>query len=110
MLMKIFPRERGMMEIPEAYSNPEEKALAIAESALVQIMGDVVATTQKWIELSNAVRAGEITDVKVLEDKYSQFLLMSALLSAEILESKYGGRVTAEAQRSMEIRNNIFDL
>lgn len=94
------------METPEAYQNHEENLearLVSAEAALVQMMGDVVATSQRWIELSNAVQAGEITDVKDLENQYSQFLLLTVLLTTEILQSKYAEVVSAEADRNTMI-------
>jgi type II secretory pathway component PulL len=97
----MAPRERGIV------LTTEEK-LKNAEAALVHIMGDVVATTQKWIELSSAVQAGEITDIKALEEEYSKFLLLTVLLSSEILQSQYGDVVSAEATRNTSIRTLPF--
>lgn len=93
--------------------NPEEKATKaaqLAEAALVQIMGDVVATSQKWIELSNQVQSGELTDIKVLEEEYSKFMFLTVMLSSEILQSKYGDLVSEEATRNISLRTVPFDL
>lgn len=99
--------------IPEAYMSPDEKnalGAKLAEATLVQIMGDVVATTQKWIDLSFAVQNGEITDVKELEQKWSEFYVLTVMLSAEILQSKYGDAVAEEANRNTTLRTAPFGL
>lgn len=98
-----------MMEIPEAYEKAT-KMLASSEAALIQIMGDVVATSQKWIELSNKVQSGELTDIKALEEEYSRFMLLTVLLTAEILQSRYSAAVVEEADRNTSARSVPFNL